>query len=173
MVETRDGVPLARLDVPGLTESLAQITTVAGVEVSRSWPRGLVVDVVPRVPVAAASSGDDLVLLDSEGVVVGSVDEVPEGMPRVTVPVGEDRTGEALTAVLTVLAELPEELRTEVASAGAASPAAVTLELDDDSVVQWGSATESALKAAVLEVLREREAAEYDVTVPRSPTVSD
>lgn len=173
VVETREGVPLARLDVPGLAESLAQITTVAGVEVSRSWPRGLVVDVVPRVPVAAASSGDDLVLLDSEGIVVGSVDEVPEGMPRVTVPVGAERTGEALTAVLTVLADLPEELRTEVVSAGADSPAAVALELADGTVVQWGSATESALKAAVLDVLRERDAAEYDVTVPRSPTVTD
>lgn len=173
VVETREGVPLARLDVPGLAEDLAQITTVAGVEVSRSWPRGLVVDVVARVPVAAASSGEDLVLLDSEGIVVGTVDEVPEGMARVTVPVGAERTGEALTAVLTVLADLPEELRTEVVSAGADSPAAVTLELADGTVVQWGSASESALKAAVLEVLRERDAAEYDVTVPRSPTVTD
>lgn len=173
VVESRTGTPLARLDMAGLTESLGEITTVAGVEVSRSWPQGLVVDVVARVPVATASAEDGLVLLDSEGIVVGSVDEVPEGMPQVTVPVGEDRAGEALTAVLTVLADLPEELRSEVASAGAASPAAISLELDDGAVVQWGSATESALKAAVLDVLREREAGEYDVTVPRSPTITD
>ncbi len=32
---------------------------------------------------------------------------------------------------------------------------------------------ESELKAAVLAVLREREASVYDVTVPRAPTVSD
>lgn len=172
-LEPAAGTPLARLDTGELARSVDTITTVAAVEVTRAWPTGLVVDVVARVPVAAASTDEGTVLLDAEGVVVASVEEVPEAMPLVTVPLDSDRAGQTLTAVLAVLAELPADLRAEVASAGATNPATVTLELVDGAEVRWGSVSESALKAAVLEMLREREASVYDLTVPSSPTLSE
>ncbi|WP_324653165.1 cell division protein FtsQ/DivIB [Georgenia sp. H159] len=172
LVEERVGTPLPRLDTGALTEQLTAITTVRSAQVSRSWPNGLAVDVVARVPVAAATSEDGLVLLDVDGVVVGSVPEAPEGLPRVTVPLSGERAGETLAAVLTVLAELPADLRAQVATAGASNPASITLELTDGAEVRWGAVEESALKASVLAVLREREARVYDLTVPRAPTIS-
>lgn len=173
LVEERAGTPLPRLDTGALAEDVRAITTVRSVSVTRTWPRGLAVDVVPREPVAAATAEDGLVLLDEDGVVVGTAEEAPEGLPRVTVPLEGERAGETLSAVLTVLAELPAGLRAEVATADAANPAAISLELTDGAEVLWGSVEESELKAAVLAVLREREASLYDVTVPRAPTLSD
>ncbi|QDB78862.1 FtsQ-type POTRA domain-containing protein [Georgenia wutianyii] len=173
VVMRHEGVPLTRLDTAGLTEQVGAITTVRSVDVSRSWPRGLSVQVTARVPVAAATAEEGLVLLDVDGVVVGSVAEPPDGLPRVTVPLSGERAGQTLEAVLAVLAQLPAELRAEVATAGATNPASITLELTDGARVLWGDVAESELKAAVLAVVRERPAAVYDVTVPRSPTLSD
>lgn len=172
LVEEQAGTPLARLDTRALSERVTAITTVRSAQVTRSWPNGLAVDVVARVPVAAATSQDGLVLLDVDGVVVGSVAEAPEGLPEVTVPLSGERAGETLGAVLTVLAELPAELRAEVATAGASNPASITLELTDGAEVRWGAVEESGLKASVFSVLREREALVYDLTVPRAPTIS-
>jgi len=172
VVARREGTPLARLETGELVADLTQITTVRSAQVTRAWPNGLRVDVVPRVPVAVAPGDDGVVLLDVEGVVVGTAAEPPEELPNVTVPLADERAGQTLAAVLSVLAELPADLRAEVATAGAAYPAAITLELADGATVRWGGPEESDLKAAVLAVLREREAGVYDVTVPRAPTIS-
>lgn len=172
VVARREGTPLARLETGELVADLTQITTVRSAQVTRAWPNGLRVDVVPRVPVAVAPGDDGVVLLDVEGVVVGTAAEPPEELPNVTVPLADERAGQTLAAVLSVLAELPADLRAEVATAGAANPAAITLELADGATVRWGGPEESDLKAAVLAVLREREAGVYDVTVPRAPTIS-
>lgn len=166
------GTPLARLDTAALAAQVTQITTVRTAAVHRAWPTGLEIEVAPREPVAAARSEDGTVLLDVEGVVVGVAEEVPEDVPLVTVPLTGDRVGQNLEAVLTVLAGLPETLRADVATAGASSPASITLELTDGAEVKWGGVAESELKTAVLEVLREREAEVYDVTVPRTPTAA-
>ncbi|WP_152192059.1 cell division protein FtsQ/DivIB [Georgenia satyanarayanai] len=173
LVEERAGTPLTRLDTGALADDVRAITTVRSVTVTREWPRGLAVDVVPREPVAAATAEDGLVLLDADGVVVGTAQETPQDLPRVTVPLEGARAGQTLSAVLSVLAELPPDLRAEVDTAGAVNPASIRLELTDGAEVLWGSVEESELKAAVLAVLREREASVYDVTVPRAPTLSD
>lgn len=173
VVEPQAGTPLARLDAGALTEQLETITTVRSVTVHRAWPTGLDVQVVARVPVAVAEGEEGPVLLDADGVVVGSAQDAPEGLPIVTVPLEDERVGQTLEAVLTVLAGLPEGLRSDVVTAGASSPASISFELTDGEEVRWGGVEESELKAAVLEVLREREAQVYDVTVPRTPTTSD
>lgn len=172
-VEPAVGTPLVRLDLGGLRERLLDIRTVESVTLTRVWPDGLRVDVTPREPVAVAATGTGHVLLDREGVQVTTAEVPPDGLPQVTVPLdGEDATGRALAAVLDVLGGLPDALAAEVAAAGATSSHDVELVLRDGARVRWGGAEESELKAAVLEVLRQRAAAVYDVSVPRSPTTS-
>lgn len=173
LVEPEVGTPLLRVDTSAVAERVGALTTVKEALVARSWPDGLVVTVVPRVPVAAASTPEGWVLVDADGVQVGSADQVPEGIPRVTVPLGQsDETAPAVEAVLAVLGTLPPDLLTQVAEAGAASREQVTLTLVDGAQVRWGSAEESELKAAVLAVLRQQPAGVYDVSVPRAPTTS-
>ncbi|MEE6297061.1 cell division protein FtsQ/DivIB [Georgenia wangjunii] len=170
VVEPQVGVPLPRVDVTGVRAGLEDLTTVRTAEVTRAWPRGLEVVVEPREPVAAAASPDGFTLLDRDGVSIGAAADAPAGLPLVTVPLDSPDTAASLAAVLTVLAGLSPEQLAEVATAGAPTPRSVTLVLADGAEVRWGSADETELKAAVLEVLRGQPARVYDLTVPRSPT---
>lgn len=164
------GAPLARLDTQAVAADVETITAVRGVQVHRSWPTGLTVAVEARIAVAAARGDDGVELLDVDGVVLGHSDDEPADLPVVTVPLDDEATARTLEAVLEVLATLPDDLRADVATAGAARPGAIELELADGATVRWGDAHESELKAAVLEVLREDPAEVYDLTVPRAPT---
>ena len=85
------------------------------------------------------------------------------------VPLGEEDTAAALTAVLEVLDALPEDLLADVAQASAPSPNRVSFELPDGIEVFWGSSAENALKVEVLQTLRQVEATGYDVSAPRAP----
>ncbi|MFH5822585.1 cell division protein FtsQ/DivIB [Georgenia sp. AZ-5] len=173
LVEPAVGTPLLRVSTAGLAEQVSGLAAVKEAQVSRAWPNGLSVDIVARVPVAAAPADGGWALLDGEGVQVMTVPEVPEGLPEVTVPLGaSEETGPALEAVLTVLGALPEDLLGQVAQAGASGPAHVTFTLADGATVRWGSAKDNELKTEVLRVLRQQPAGVYDVTVPRSPTTA-
>ncbi|WP_448071708.1 cell division protein FtsQ/DivIB [Georgenia yuyongxinii] len=172
-VEPELGTPLLRVSTAAITARLTDVAQVQTVQVVRSWPRGVAVTVVAREPVAAAATDGGWVLLDADGVQVASDAEVPEGLPQVTVPLGQAKeTAPALRAVLAVLAALPEDVLGQVATAGASGTAQVTLTLDDGATVRWGSPEENELKTQVLRVLRQQPAGVYDVSVPRSPTTS-
>jgi cell division protein FtsQ len=172
-VEPEIGTPLLRVDTAAVVDRVASLPAVESTQVSRSWPNGVTVTVVPRVPVAAAALEGGWVLLDDDGVQVTTVPEVPAGLPEVTVPLStSDETAPALEAVLSVLGALPADLLGQVAQAGATSAEQVTLTLADGAIVRWGGAEENELKVEVLLVLRQQPAGVYDVSVPRSPTTS-
>ncbi|WP_146906596.1 cell division protein FtsQ/DivIB [Cellulomonas aerilata] len=187
VVDEVDGTPLPRLDTIGLRDRVLEVPGVRQAKVSRIWPHGLVVALVSREPVAAVpeeappatpAPGADLrdlprggfTLLDTEGFGVGWTAQAPEGLPVVSVPVGEgsERT---LTAVLTILQALPPELAAEVSSIEAATQDTVRMGLRDGRSVVWGSAGDAALKIRVLQTLRGAapDAGEYDVSAPTLP----
>ncbi len=191
-----DGTPLPRLDTIGLRDRVLEVPGVREAKVSRIWPHGLVVSLVSREPVAAvpepgppAPVADSdprdrprdepsdqprggFTLLDTEGFEVGWSAEAPEGLPVVSVPVGEG-SRRTLTAVLTILQALPPELQAEVSSIEAATRDTVRMGLRDGKSVVWGSAGDAALKIRVLQALRAApaaaEAQEYDVSAPTLP----
>ncbi len=177
VVTEHDGTPLPRLDTVRLRDDVLEVPGVREARVVREWPRGLAVQLVSREPVAAVpeaagpgGGAPGFVLLDQEGVQVGRADAAPEGMPVVDVPVGDERT---LTAVLHVLEELPPDLLAQVAGVSAQTQDTVTMQLRDGPRVDWGSADETPLKAAVLAALRAAPTAAgasvYDVSAPRMP----
>jgi len=170
-VEPLDGIPLPRLDTVDLRRAILDVPGVRAAEVARVWPHGLRITVVSREPVAAVPDADGVVLLDVEGVQVGRAAAAPAGLPVITVPVGEDTR--AMTAVLAVLEQLPEDLAAQVASASADSRDTVRLVLADGAQVEWGSADQTALKARVLQTLRAAPAsagaAVFDVSAPTLP----
>lgn len=177
LVEARAGTPLAVLDVGGMTAELLDVPGVREAEISRVWPDGLTVALVSREPVAAApDAAGGYTLLDMDGVRVGHAEDT-RGLAVMTVPVGDGQDGGAnariITAVLTVLAGLPAELRAEVAEVSASSPDTVAMVLHDGARVEWGSAQDVALKVEVLAVLRGTEstrgAAVFDVSAPAHP----
>src|SRR5690606_2802094 len=117
-----------------------------------------------------------LALLDVDGVQVGRVDPaaggVQEGLPVVSVPL-DDPGARALTAVLTVLQQIPADLAAQVGEVSADSQDTVVLVLRDGAAVIWGSADRSALKASVLATLRAAPASQgasvFDVSAPTLP----
>ena len=172
VVQPKDGTPLPRLDTVELRRAILDVPGVRAAEVARVWPHGLRVTVVSREPVAAVPVAEGFVLLDVEGVQVGRAGEPPVGLPVISVPV-DDEDARAMTAVLTVLQQLPPELAVQVASASADSQDTVRLVLTDGAKVEWGSADQNALKARVVQTLRNAEAsrgaAVFDVSAPTTP----
>lgn len=170
--QARAGTPLPRLDVGGLGEEISQIPTVATVDIRRDWPNGLSIDVVPRVPVAAVPTDGGVQLFDAEGVDLGSVPELPEGVPLAEVPLQEN-TADILTDITVVMGALPPEVRGRVATVRAASADAIEFDLAEGGTVRWGANSENELKASVLAtLLGSVQASLYDVSTPRTPMTS-
>lgn len=186
VVDAEAGMPLTRLDTTGLRSALLDVPGVRDVTVTRDWPHGLSVRLVSREPVAAVpesadvaavAEGDDggdggYALVDQDGVKVGRVDAPPEGLPVVDVPVGQARI---LSAALGVLHSLPEDLLADIGQVSAGTQDTVEFVLRDGARVEWGSAQDASLKAAVLKALRaapETAGSErYDVSAPTMPVV--
>lgn len=163
------GAPLAGADLATAQLRVSTLALVRDVEVTRQWPHTVLVTVTERIPVAYLAVGSQLRGLDADGQVLGAVRNPPPGLPRV------EATGEASSAALgeaaQVVAALPASLAARVDHVTVATVDRISLELGDGSVVQWGSAEQSAQKAQVLEaLLLQPTAAEYDVSVPGLPT---
>ncbi|WP_315097715.1 cell division protein FtsQ/DivIB, partial [uncultured Cellulomonas sp.] len=181
VVDAQATTPLPRLDTVRLRDQVLDVPGVREARVTREWPRGLLVVLVAREPVAAVPEqpGNEdpatrgvpgFALLDMDGVQVGRVDAAPDGLPVVDVPVGDKRT---LSAVLSVLQQLPADLLAQVGGVSARTQDTVTMNLRDNVRVDWGSAQETPLKVAVLSALRASPAAAgatvIDVSAPRLP----
>lgn len=178
VVGAHAAVPLPRLDTVGLRDEVLEVPGVREARVTREWPQGLAVVLVAREPVAAVPEQPSeavpgqtgFALLDMDGVQVGRVDAAPAGLPVVDVPVGDKRT---LGAVLSVLQQLPADLLAQVGDVSARTQDTVTMKLRDGVRVDWGSASETPLKIAVLSALRASPAAAgaavIDVSAPRLP----
>lgn len=165
----RAGIPLPRLDTGALAAEIETIPTVWDATVHRDWPRGLVVEVLPRVPVAAVPVEGGVELFDVEGVDLGTYPEAPAGVPVADVPLGEDTAG-ILESVLAVMGTLPPDLLAQVVTVAAPSADAIEFTLADGALVRWGSSEENELKLSVLQTLRANVVASvYDVSTPRTP----
>ncbi|MDR0593852.1 MAG: cell division protein FtsQ/DivIB [Bifidobacteriaceae bacterium] len=171
MLAQEVGVPLIRLHPDLIERRLTALSPVKQATVKLAWPTGLDVRLEPRRAAAAVQDGSAYILLDPEAAPVTTVEQPPEGLPIIAVPLteGNRRTVES---VLRVAAALPEWLSTQVASIGAETVDTVTLTLASGVQVIWGDSSQSALKAAAVEVLLSQPSVtSIDVTAPESPVV--
>jgi cell division protein FtsQ len=162
------GTPLARLNLAGLTEDVEAIRGVKSASVTREWPTGLAVAIDARIPVAAVADGDRYVLVDDEAVQLAAVARVPDGVPAVDVPL-TDSDARTLRTVLDVLEAIPPSLAARISQIGAETRDTVQFTLGEGQHVVWGDASESALKAAALDILLATSADEYNVSAPTMP----
>jgi cell division protein FtsQ len=148
-----EGTPLLRVDVDAAEARVARLPQVASVEVTRGWPRSVVVTVVERAPVAVVEQLGTRSLVDADGVLFDTVTgPTPDGVVPLDVadPGPDDR---ATRAALTALTALPPEVRADVTAASATTPEDVTLSLADGTTVLWGGAEDAGGKADVLVAL--------------------
>jgi cell division protein FtsQ len=162
------GEQLALVDLEAISRRVAALAEIEDVDVTRSWPDGIRIDVTERTAIAVVELGGRLRGLDAEGVVFRDYRTAPKGMPRVrpTTSTGSDALAEAAG----VVAVLPSDLATRVDHVEVQTIDQITLVLRDGRQVLWGSAEQSELKARVLpELLAAQRAQVYDVSVPESP----
>ena len=149
-----EGTPLLRVDVDAAEARVARLPQVADVEVTRGWPRSVVVTVVERVPVAVVEEeAGTRSLVDADGVLFDTVTGAP---PAGVVPLDVADPGpddRATRAALSALVALPVDVRGDVAGARATTPEDVTLTLRDGTTVLWGSDERARDKADALVAL--------------------
>ena len=162
------GEQLALVDLDRADARVASLAEVKSVDVTRTWPDGVRIEVVERTAVAVVELAGRLRGLDPDGVVFRDYKAAPKGMPRVR-PSGTAGT-DALKEAATVVAALPKDLASRVDHVEVETVDQITLVLRDGRQVLWGSAEESELKAEVVDkLLAAQKASFYDVSVPGNP----
>jgi cell division protein FtsQ len=147
------GTPLLRVDVGSAEARVARLPQVASVEVTRGWPRSVVVTVEERRPVAVVERAGTRSLVDADGVLFDTVTGEP---PAGVVPLDVATPGPddpATRAALGALVSLPDEVRAEVAGARVRGGEDLTLTLTDGTTVVWGGPDDAADKSDALVAL--------------------
>ena len=166
------GDQLALVDLDRADARVGALAEIASVDVTRTWPDGVRIQVVERTAVAVVELAGRIRGLDADGVVFRDYRAVPPGMPRIR-PGGAAGT-DALKEAATVVSALPKDLAARVDHVEVATVDQITLVLRDQRQVLWGSAEQSELKAEVIDrMLAAVKAQVYDVSVPGNPTVRE
>lgn len=166
------GDQLALVDLGRAGARVRSLAEVRSVDVTRSWPDGVRIEVVERTAVAVVELAGRIRGLDADGVVFRDYRTVPRGMPRIR-PGGAAGI-DALKEAASVVSALPDDLVARVDHVEVETVDQITLVLRDQRRVLWGSAEQSELKAEVIDkLLAAVKAPVYDVSVPGNPTTSE
>lgn len=169
------GTPLARVDTGAIESRVGNLPETAEVEVHRSWPNTLTIEVTPREAVAAVESGGRWFGVDESGVLFDESGSRPEGLPVLDAS-SADEDDAVRAAGVRVLTRLPAAVLDLVDQVEAHSEADVRLSMSDGATVELGTPDEIARKAEVLLALIEAQdeaASVYDVSAPNHPAVTN
>ena len=163
------GTPLATVDLDAITQRVRNLAAVKSVDVSRSWPDAVRIDVTERVAVAVVQQGGGLRGLDDSGVLFRRYPSRPHSLPLIHV---EGRaSADALAEAARVAGSLPPDIARRVDFVEVHTVDTIGLRLRNGRTVRWGSADASTAKARVLDVLLHQKASLYDVSVPGQPII--
>lgn len=166
--EVPTGGPLVQVDLEAIEKRIRSLATVKSVDVSRKWPHQVRIEIVEQVPIAVLDRGTRKQALAADGTPFPVPARALKGLPRVKVGASANR--DALQEGAAVVAALDPDVAALVEYAEVRTVDEIQLHLRDGRLVRWGSADQSADKAAVLLELLSRKARFYDVSVPGSPT---
>jgi len=169
------GDALVFVDLGAVERRVERLPWIDEARVERRLPGELAIQVTERSPAAwARRSETEVALMDARGRVLAVVLETPPNLPELSglgpVPVPGGRVAGA--AGLSVLAELPGELRERVTHLTVAD-SKVVLGLGVGPEIRMGTGTELGEKGrvalAILRTLSEPFPAYVDVSVPQAP----
>lgn len=166
--EVPTGGPLVQVDLEAVEKRIRSLAIVRSVDVSRKWPHHVRIDIVEQTPVAVLDRGTRKQALAADGTPFPVPARALGGLPRLKV--GASANSDALKEGAAVVAALDPDVAALVDFVEVRTVDEIQLHLRDGRLVRWGSADQSADKAAVLLELLTREARVYDVSVPGSPT---
>ncbi|MFE3515667.1 cell division protein FtsQ/DivIB [Streptomyces sp. NPDC059166] len=175
------GSPLVSVDTAAVAARLRQkLPRVDSVDVVRSWPHGLRLEVTERKPVLLVAKGEKFIEVDAEGVRFATVDEAPGHVPLLELEpdgspslrrFGSDRL---VREAVRIAGDLPAKLAGETEAVRITSFDSAVLQLTRDRTVMWGSSEEGPVKARVLTALMKAspKAGHFDVSAPTAPAAS-
>ncbi|HTS98446.1 MAG TPA: FtsQ-type POTRA domain-containing protein [Streptosporangiaceae bacterium] len=162
------GTPLVRVNTAAVARRVESITQVQSAQVTRDWPDSVVIAIRERTPALAVATAGGFALVDRFGVMVSEVAARPPGLvllAGVANPAAL-RGSPAVRAAVTVLGQLPPQIRDRVLAVSAPSAETVTLDLRGGVTVLWGGTDRPAAKAAELAILMRTRASSYDLSNP-------
>ncbi|AAT89330.1 cell division protein [Leifsonia xyli subsp. xyli str. CTCB07] len=169
------GRPLPLLDQAAISSDLAAFPLIRSYSVESHPPDTIVVRVVERQPIGAIQQGSAFTVVDAAKVPISSTQARPEGMPLIAAsgPAADADADSGFAAAAGVLSALPADVRAQVDTITAKTKDDVLFTLrGSGATVVWGSAEDSALKAADLAALLKSVPgnSRYDVSSPHSVT---
>lgn len=176
------GGPLVSADTEAIEERLTKrLHRIASVDISRSWPHTITLEVTERTPAAIVENDGKFIEVDADGVRFATVDTAPSGVPRIELmPVQGASyrhfgTKQLLKSAVEVAADLPDAVRRQALVIRVRSYDDIAVRLSRGRTVVWGSAESGEEKAAVLTALMKaaKDADHFDVSAPTSPAASD
>jgi cell division protein FtsQ len=169
------GRPLPLLDQTAISRDLAAFPLIRSYSLESRPPDTIVVRVVERQPIGAIQQGSAFTLVDAAKVPISSTQTRPEGMPLIAAsgPAADANADSGFAAAAGALSALPADVRAQVDTITAKTKDDVSFTLrGSGATVVWGSADDSALKAADLAALLKSVPgnSRYDVSSPHSVT---
>ncbi|MEV6200000.1 FtsQ-type POTRA domain-containing protein [Streptomyces sp. NPDC051771] len=175
------GAPLVTVDTDAIAARLREeLPRIASVDVIRSWPHGIGIEVTERKPVLLLEKRGSFTEVDGEAVPFATVTAPPRGVPLLVLDAAASPSlrrfdaDRLLAEAVRVRSELPDAIAKDTRVVRLSSYDSVTLELTRDRTVFWGSAEHGPAKARVLTALMKAtpKAGHFDVSAPSAPASS-
>ncbi|KOX07271.1 cell division protein FtsQ/DivIB [Nocardiopsis sp. NRRL B-16309] len=168
-VDVSTGTPLIRVDLDRSAARAESLDLVESATVTRGWPATLRVEVVERRPLLAIRVGEEYRLVDGDGVRIEDSSTRPGTHPLVRVT-GEIEGSDAVRAAAAIVEQAPDSLLAQIQLIDATDTEAISVELGNGALVEWGDPERTRDKSEILRVLmREHPPTEdrvYDVGTP-------
>ncbi|AIR97903.1 cell division protein FtsQ/DivIB [Streptomyces glaucescens] len=179
------GEPLVSVDTEAMESRLRrELPRIDEIDVVRSWPHGIGLEVTERTAVLLLEKGRKFVEVDDEGVRFATVSDAPKGVPLLKLEPSRSRSAAAslrrfgeprlVREAVRVAGSLPAAVAHRTRTVEVRSFDDITLKLADGRTVAWGSGEEGPAKARTLTALMKAapDARHFDVSVPTAPASS-
>jgi cell division protein FtsQ len=178
------GSPLVSVDTGALEGRLREkLPRIDSVDVVRSWPDEIALEVTERKPVLLIEKGGKFVEVDAKGVRFATVGQAPKGVPRLELVPDREKAKASLRRFgsdrlrresVRVAGALPAAVARDTRVVKVRSYDSISLELRGGRTVAWGSSEKGRAKAATLTALMKAapKARHFDVSVPTAPASS-
>ncbi|MFJ3227623.1 cell division protein FtsQ/DivIB [Streptomyces sp. NPDC086783] len=178
------GSPLVSVDTDAIEGRLREaLPRIDSVDVVRSWPHGIGLNVTERTPVLIVKNrekGGKYVEIDAKGVRFATVSRPPKGVPALELTVTHSAglrrfgTDRLVREAVRVAGDIPAAVARDTRTVKVRSYDSISLELSGGRTVTWGSGEKGRAKARTLTALMKAapEARDFDVSVPTAPASS-
>ncbi|RDG39267.1 cell division protein FtsQ/DivIB [Streptomyces corynorhini] len=172
------GAPLISVDTDAIeARLLRKLPRIDRVEVERSWPNEVRLEVIERKPALLIKEGGKFIEMDVKGVRFATVDQAPKGVPLLELTAGQPAGTQRFPATrltleaVRVRGELPAAVAKDTKAVRVRSYDSVSLELTGGRTVMWGSGEDGPAKARALSALMKAapKAGHFDVSAPTAP----